>query len=319
MHMAADRSGAVGAFVLGGLALGVGAILLFGGMSLFARNIRVVAYFPGSVAGLAVGAPVTFRGVQVGTVGNMRVHVALSDLKAVIPVYLNLDPSEITWTQGTLASGSVDFRRAVRDGLRAKLVSQSFVTGQVAVDLDFYPGPVEGPREPAGKDFEVPTVSSDIQHLKDELLQMNLPALAKQASQTLASIQHAADALSSESAPIVQSALQTSAEARVTLKAATVAIHGVQQDAARTLGSIDTLAVASRRQVVATGQNVDAVLAQANRLVAALSSAVSPGAPMRGDLEAALRDLAASAASIRQLTRHLERNPTGTLLTRSPP
>ncbi len=317
--MAADRSVAVGAFVLGGLALGVMAILVFGGLSLLAPNTRVVAYFPGSVAGLVVGAPVTFRGVQVGSVGSIRVHVSLSDLKAVIPVYLDLDPSEITWTQGTLASGGRDFHRAVQDGLRAQLVSQSFVTGQVAVDLDFYPGPVAGPREPAGRYSEIPTMPSDIQHLKDELMQMNLPALTKQASQTLASVQHAADALSSESAPIAQSALETAAEARTTLKAATTAIRAVQQGAARTLGNIDSLTVASRQQVLTTGKNLDAVLAQADRLSATLTVAVAPGSPMRGDLEAALRDLAASAASIRQLTRHLERNPAGTLLERSPP
>jgi paraquat-inducible protein B len=317
--MAADRSVAVGAFVLGGLALGVAAILLFGGMTLFSRNVRVVAYFPGSVAGLAVGAPVTFRGVQVGSVAGMRVHVALSDLQAVIPVFLDLDPSEITWTQGRLARGGADFRRAVQDGLRAQLVSQSLVTGQVAVDLDFHPGLQAGPELATGAIPEIPTMPSDIQHLKDELIQMNLPALAKQASQTLVSIQHAADTLSGETAPIVQSALQTAAEARTTLQAATVAIRAVQQDGARTLGNIDGLAVAGRGQVLTTGKTLDVVLAQADQLVATLNTAMSPGAPMRGDLEAALRDLAASAASIRQLTRHLERNPTGTLFERSPP
>jgi paraquat-inducible protein B len=317
--MAADRSVVVGAFVLGGLALGVVAILLFGGMNLFTHNVRVVAYFPGSVAGLAIGAPVTFRGVQVGSVAGMRVHVELSSLKAVIPVYLDLDPSEITWSDRRLAKDGADFRRAVQDGLRAQLVSQSFVTGQVGVDLDYYPGVHIGRELAAGAIPEIPTVPSDIQHLKDELMKMNLPALAKQASQTLVSIQHAADTLSSETKPITTSALQTAAEARTTLQAATTAIRAVQQDAARTLGNIDMLTIASRHQVLATGKSLDVTLAQADQLTATLNTAISPGAPMRGDLEAALRDLAASAASIRQLTRNLERNPTGTLLERSPP
>jgi paraquat-inducible protein B len=34
----------------------------------------------------------------------------------------------------------------------------------------------------------------------------------------------------------------------------------------------------------------------------------------RGDLQASLRDLAASASSLRDLTHDLERNPLGTLL-----
>jgi len=37
----------------------------------------------------------------------------------------------------------------------------------------------------------------------------------------------------------------------------------------------------------------------------------------RGDLQASLRDLAASAGSLRGLTHDLERNPLGTLLRRS--
>jgi paraquat-inducible protein B len=40
---------------------------------------------------------------------------------------------------------------------------------------------------------------------------------------------------------------------------------------------------------------------------------------MRGDLEAALRDLAASSSSLRMFTHDLERNPAATLLKRSSP
>ena len=77
---------AVGGFVLGALALGVGAILLFGGTRLFTTNLRVVVFFQDSVAGLAVGAPVTLRGVKVGTVRSMRVHLKLPELIPVILV-----------------------------------------------------------------------------------------------------------------------------------------------------------------------------------------------------------------------------------------
>ena len=66
--MAAARPAAVGGFVLGALALVVVAILLFGGSHLFAPRFRAVAFFHGSVAGLEIGAPVTFRGVRIGSV-----------------------------------------------------------------------------------------------------------------------------------------------------------------------------------------------------------------------------------------------------------
>jgi len=46
----------VGGFVLGALALGVIAILVFGDMTLFTKNLRVVVVFKDSIAGLDVGA-----------------------------------------------------------------------------------------------------------------------------------------------------------------------------------------------------------------------------------------------------------------------
>ena len=51
--MGAARPAVVGAFVLGGLALAVAAILFFGGTRLFAPTTRAVIFFEGSVAGLA--------------------------------------------------------------------------------------------------------------------------------------------------------------------------------------------------------------------------------------------------------------------------
>src|SRR5258708_6639939 len=52
--MAIGKSTAVGGFVLGALALGAIAILLFAGQSLFTKKLLVVAYFQDSVAGLVV-------------------------------------------------------------------------------------------------------------------------------------------------------------------------------------------------------------------------------------------------------------------------
>jgi paraquat-inducible protein B len=312
--MAVDRSLAVGGFVLGGFALGVAAILLFGGLNLFTTQIRAVAQFPGSVAGLSVGAPVTFRGVTVGSVEGMHVSVELSDLKAIIPVFLDLDPSQITWAQGGAANGSANLRRAIEAGLRAQLVSQSLVTGQVGVDLDFRPGAPPHAAAYEGHVIEIPTVASDIQHVKDELVQMNLPGLADHATKALASVQRAADALGVQAVPLAQSALQTAADARATLKSATTAIHALQENASKTIADLDLLVLASRRQVLSSGQNIDRAVTRIETLATALDDAVAPRSPMRGDLEASLRDLAASASSLRLLTRDLQRNPGGTLL-----
>ena len=62
----------IGGFVLGAIALIVLAVIYFGGAQLFAQTHRYVMFFGGSVNGLRVGAPVTWRGVPIGQVDDIN-------------------------------------------------------------------------------------------------------------------------------------------------------------------------------------------------------------------------------------------------------
>ena len=64
----------VGAFVLGGIVLGLAAIVMFGNFNLFNPTQQAAVVFEGSIAGLSVGAPVTFRGVRVGAVDGIGIE-----------------------------------------------------------------------------------------------------------------------------------------------------------------------------------------------------------------------------------------------------
>jgi len=321
--MAAAKPAVVGGFVLGGLALGVVAILLLGGMHLFATSVRVMVVFQGSVAGLVVGAPVTFRGVKVGTVQDLTVQINVPDLKPRIPVILDLDPKQIAWTNGAVQSTKGDLTAAIDAGLRAQLSLQSLVTGQLDVDLDFHPGtPALLVGAPEGV-LEIPTIASDLQQLKDQFAQMNLPDLAERTRAALTSMQHVLADLDNRIGPLADSLDRTAGSAQATLEATTAAVHQIQLDASATLKNIDQLAIASRQQVTTNGKDLDALLrsagqttAEADKLVASLNDITSARSPMRGDLEASLRDLAASADSLRTFTHDLERNPAGTILRR---
>jgi paraquat-inducible protein B len=155
--------------VLSGLALGVAAILLFGGLRLFSSTQQAVVLFQGSVAGLVVGAPVTFRGVQVGSVQRISLLLDVKDLTARIPVYLDLHPESVSMVEGILPAGEVGIERLLKAGLKAQLNTTSFVTGQLQVDLDLRPD-VKVP--PTGGDLgvpEIPAIPSQLQALKDEL------------------------------------------------------------------------------------------------------------------------------------------------------
>ena len=58
----------IGAFVVGAIICMVAGVLLFGGGKFFTEKLPYVLFFDSSVEGLNVGAPVIFRGVQVGQV-----------------------------------------------------------------------------------------------------------------------------------------------------------------------------------------------------------------------------------------------------------
>ena len=62
---------AIGAFVVGGIALVVVGVLFFEGGTFFHEKVPYVIFFESSVEGLHVGAPVVFRGVQVGQVAKV--------------------------------------------------------------------------------------------------------------------------------------------------------------------------------------------------------------------------------------------------------
>jgi paraquat-inducible protein B len=320
--MAFGKSTAVGAFVLGAIALGVVAILMFAGSSLFTPRLRVVAYFQDSVAGLAVGSPVTLRGVKVGSVQSMRVNLQLPDLVPLIRVYMELQPGQVSWTSGSNHADVADLELAVKNGLRAQLSTQSLVTGQVAVSLDFHPD-TPGTLIGGGGVPEIPTIPSDFQRIKDEIAELKLADLAEKARTALTGINQIVGELNGKIGPLLDSLRQTSDDARTTLDTTTASVQQLQRDASRSLNAIDHLATATEGQVLASGKNIDQVAATAehaaaaaDKLVANLNQLTAARSSLRDNLDATLRDLSASASSLRNFSREVEQNPSSLLLGR---
>jgi paraquat-inducible protein B len=318
--MAITKSTAVGAFVFGALALGVIAILLFAGSSLFTRKLRVVAFFQDSVAGLTVGSPVTLRGVKVGSVQSLKVYLTLPDMVPVIPVYMDIQPGQVSWTGGSSGTDIADLELAVKSGLRAQLSTQSLVTGQVSVSLDFHPD-TPATLIGGGGALEIPTIPSDFQRIKDEIAELKLADLAEKARVALTGINQLIGELNGKLGPLADSLRQTSDDARATLDTTSEAVRQLQRDAARTLDAVSHLAGTTEAQVVTSGKEIDQVAATAERAAAEaekvmdnLNDLTAPRSPMRGNLEAAVRDLAASASSLRNFSRDVERNPNVILL-----
>ena len=70
------------------------------------------------------------------------------------------------------------------------------------------------------------------------------------------------------------------------------------------------------KQIEVALAGVNRTMAKAETVIGSLNDLTAPRAPMRGDLEAAIRDLAASASSLREFSHELARNPNALLLGR---
>ena len=80
----------IGGFVISAIALLVIGVIVFGGGKFFKKTYQSVIFFKGSVKGLKVGSPVVFRGVQIGSCGELKYDVCkwvFPTLKAVCSMW----------------------------------------------------------------------------------------------------------------------------------------------------------------------------------------------------------------------------------------
>ena len=167
----------IGSFVLGAIVLFAIAVVLFGGADLLARKTRFETYFDGSVMGLRVGSNVLFRGVRIGFVQDIDLMVEIDTLEPRTRVILEILPDSFVVTRGGVPVGVsshalVTPQELIDAGLRAQLGTESFVTGQLVVELDFLP---DTPVVMRGKNLtypEIPTVPSDVQEALGALREM---------------------------------------------------------------------------------------------------------------------------------------------------
>jgi len=306
---------AIGAFVLGAVVLLIAAVLVLGSGKFFTREFVYLTYFSGSVKGLNIGSPVVFRGVKVGRVTDISImaHPPSTELK--IPVLFTLNPAKFQGTQLAFQRDAAKIQKAVALGLRTQLQTQSFVTGQLMLALDFFPDKpaVYVGWDKDGKNVEIPSIPSDIEELYKivgalpvkkivENLNETLTGIdmlvrsidAKQATETLVSavreVQVLVRHIDAKLGPVVASITKTSGSAAATLEETREAMVAVKGLVASSQSTFDA-ARAALKQTEATLQ------------------AYSPDSPLITELNRTLRQLSATSRSFRNLSDYLERHP----------
>ena len=310
----------IGAFVLGAVALTVAAIILFGSGRFFKDTDTWVAFFPGSVAGLSVGSPVVFRGVQVGQVTEIIVNFDPSDISVNIPVIFETDPDRFRTIGPKVIADDEEFHQAlVAQGLRAQLQLQSLVTGQLAVNMDFFPdrpgttfgvaNAEIGNRVPEWA--ELPTIPTPLQQIEQALNELNFKDLVEDIRGAAAGIAKLA------TDPKLQDSI---GEVSETLRAVKKLAQNLDTKVEPLATSLDQTLVDVRagigdaRQLMATDvkdtiKSMKTALDNANKTLASVENLAEEGTQLRHEISFTLREVGAAARAARVLAEFIEQHP----------
>jgi paraquat-inducible protein B len=293
----------VGAFVIGAVVLTIAAFLIWGSRSVFEHKYEYVCYFPGSVNGLSKGAPVKFRGVELGVVREIRIryHQAPDDTR--VPVLIEAWGKRLRELGGEREPTPAVVQELIARGLRARLETQSIVTGVLYVSLDLVPGsPATLAELPGGAFPEIPTLPTKLEEATKSLSDVvaNLKA---------ADFKGMSESISKAALGVSQ--LSTMPELREALR-----------DLPRVVSSAHRLTLTLNADAEKSGEVVDDVHAAMEDLRGAVKGArgmIAPHSPLSVDVSLTLSDVDKAALAVRELADFLRRNPHALVAGTKPP
>ncbi|HTJ09112.1 MAG TPA: MlaD family protein [Candidatus Binataceae bacterium] len=304
----------VGTFVLGAIALAVATVVALGSGRLFTHQNLFVLYFSSDVNGLKVGAPVKFRGVEIGAVNAVLLSVGTprqnrNAEKAAhqyrIPVIIDLETYKLVRRGAATNLDDPDkVAQAVKRGLRGQLNVESLVTGLLYVDLDYRPD------TPAifymGSDSpypEIPTVPTKLEQaattlskMMAQLEQINFDEVIRSLTETAAAITNLANS------PKIQTAVDSLNLAAKSMGQASASVNHLASSLDREIGPMGD-------ELRLTTEQTRATLKQTQATLAAVQATLGPDSPLNYELAQTLEQTSSAARSLRQLSDYLRRNP----------
>jgi paraquat-inducible protein B len=237
-------------------------------------------YFDRSVRGLAVGAPVDFRGITIGEVSRIDLEYEPDPVNFRTRVDIHLFPERLKprARDGTVKPSNLDkmspeerMRRFVSAGFRGQLRDSNVLTGSLYIALDFIPN-----APPAAIDFH-----------------QNPPVIPTAPGGGLTDLQESV--------------------ARILKHLEKVPFDQIGEDLRKSLAQLQTtLETANKLEKHLDADIVPEMkrtLEQARRTLEEAQKAVSDDAPLQTDLRDTLDEVNRASRSLRALVDYLERHP----------
>jgi paraquat-inducible protein B len=312
----------IGAFVVGAVALATIGVIVFGSGKFFVKKHLWVLYFPGSVKGLTVGAPVTLKGVQIGTVTNITVVIDRETVTFHTPVYVEVFPDRVkdigefsSAERKRIAADADEFLKLlVERGLRAKLELQSLVTGQLQVAFDMYPDTPVRYVSLEKKVPELPTIPTAMEQLTKTLENLPIKEIVEDAKKAMAAIEKLASSPElTEAVTALNRSLQDFGKLARNLDdrvgPLTTSIEETMKDTRKLVQNVNTQVEPTFTELQETLKTAQASVKNAEVALASVSDVVDPDSTLMYELTRTINELRVMAESINALAGYLQRQP----------
>jgi paraquat-inducible protein B len=261
---------------------------------------------------------VVFRGVKVGTVTEIRMRFDPKDFEILIPVFVELGEGNLEIvgsdekSRGQIIEGQT--QELIKRGFRAQLATQSYVTGQLMIALDFFP---DMPVNLVGADpayTEIPSIPTTLEQLQNKL--ETLPI-----EQTFKKIQNVADGIdklvnSPEITRILGSAAQGIDDATKLIHEVGQQVKPLASDISKAAEEITTLAVETRKglgdvthSLAKTSDEAGLAFNRAEVVLNNIENMTGDSSPLNYTLTKTLKELEMTVLSLRVLVENLDQQP----------
>jgi paraquat-inducible protein B len=323
----------IGGFTIGALLLLVTGIFIFGGGQLLNTDkVRFVIFFDSSLNGLEIGAPVKMQGVKIGEVTEIALQLDQKSGKIYKPVVVSIDRNTLTGPAGSTFPKAISRseRLSNRDklvaaGFRARLETQSLLTGLLYVDFDVHPD-----KPPLFVNLEykglleipgIPTTSDELRNTAEEVAKklraLPLDEIVQDFAESLKEIKNL---LASDDVKKSRAALaKTLEEMEKMVSTINRNLEPMLKDTNTTIRDTDLLVRDSRAMVRDFHKDIKPILASAGKTLSAATTAlngaqdsmvrVGDAVGTESALNETLESLKETSRSIRDLTDYLERHP----------
>jgi paraquat-inducible protein B len=324
----------IGAFVVGAVILIAVAFALFGGSQIFKAKNRYVALFDEPTNGLRVGANVLLNGVRIGYVSDIDLLIDEVNFSTDTQVTLEVLPEDImTRSGGSLVaqfgpglSHDVLINKA---GLRATLALESFVTGQLHVELQLRPEMPAVMRSVGAPYPEIPTITSNTQELLNRVQSwfvdieenVDFAKIGEELTHMLEGFNEIIDSKDLRESLTGFNQLVNNADIQSLAESMQVALADLRKSIAsadelfRQTGENADELLAELRPVL---ENLNATLREAEQTLKAAKAQLNGESDQAYEFAATLDELQRAASTVREFFDYLERNPEALLRGKSP-